>query len=84
MQIGHPLLLFPLPPVLIYRAGQRLAKRKARKEQLVKFDFCPMTSECSTAQKVRKSQQSPARALAGAALIEQNGLGPRPAAREGT
>ena len=29
--------------------GQRLAKRKARKEQLVKFDFCPITSECSTA-----------------------------------
>ena len=29
--------------------GQRLAKRKARKEQLVKFGLCPMTSECSTA-----------------------------------
>ena len=36
--------------------GQRLAKRKARKEQLVKFDFCPITSECSTAYNVRKSQ----------------------------
>ena len=63
--------------------GQRLAKRKARKEQLVKFRFCPMTSECSTAQKVRKSQQSPARVPVGAALIGQNGLEPRPAAREG-
>ena len=67
----------PRPP------GQRLAKRKARKEQLVKFDFCPMTSECSTAQKVRKSQQSPARAHVEAALTEQNGLAPRPAAWEG-
>ena len=37
--IGHPLLLFPLPLVLIYRAGQRLAKRKARKEKLVKSGF---------------------------------------------
>ena len=63
--------------------GQRLAKRKARKEQLVKFDFCPMTSECSTAQKVRKSQQSPARAHADVTLTEQNGLAPRPAARQG-
>ena len=50
------------PPPQLPR--QRLAKRKARKEQLVKFDFCPMTSECSTAHKVRKFQQSPARALA--------------------
>ena len=63
--------------------GQRLAKRKARKEQLVKFDFCPMTSECSTAQKVRKSDKGPARALVGAALTEQNRLEPRPAARQG-
>ena len=63
--------------------GQRLAKRKARKEQLVKFDFCPMTSECSTAQKVRKSDKGPARALVGAALTEQNSLEPRPAARQG-
>ena len=47
--------------------GQRLAKRKARKEKLVKFSLCPMTSECSTAQKVRKSQQSPARVPVGAA-----------------
>ena len=46
--------------------GQRLAKRKARKEQLVKFGLCPMTSECSTAHKVRKSEQGPARAPAGA------------------
>ena len=67
----------PRPP------RQRLAKRKARKESLVKFSLCPMTSECSTAYWVRKSDESPARALAGAALIEQNGLGPRPAAREG-
>ena len=67
----------PRPP------RQRLAKRKARKEQLVKFDFCPMTSECSTAQKVRKSDKGPARALVGAALTEQNSLEPRPAARQG-
>ena len=33
----------PWPP------RQRLAKRKARKEKLVKFGLCPMTSECSTA-----------------------------------
>ena len=67
----------PRPP------RQRLAKRKARKEQLVKFGLCPMTSERSTAYWVRKSDESPARALAGAALIEQNGLEPHPAAREG-
>ena len=63
--------------------GQRLAKRKARKEKLVKFGLCPMTSECSTAYRVRKSDESPARALVGAASTEQNGLGPRPAARQG-
>ena len=62
--------------------GQRLAKRKARKEQLVKFDFCPMTSECSTAYNVRKFQQGPARVLVGAALIGQDGLGPRPVVQE--
>ena len=50
--------------------GQRLAKRKARKESLVKFGLCPMTSECSTAQKVRKSGESPARAPVGAAVTE--------------
>ena len=45
MQIGHPLLLFPLPLVLIYRAGQRLAKRKARKEKQVKSGFAaPMNA----------------------------------------
>ena len=33
--------------------GQRLAKRKARKEQLVKFGLCPMTSLFSTAYQVR-------------------------------
>ena len=66
----------PRPP------GQRLAKRKARKEQLVKFDFCPTTSECSTAYNVRKPQQSPARAPVGAAITEQNGLGPRPVVQE--
>ena len=63
--------------------GQRLAKRKARKEQLVKFGLCPMTSECSTAYEVRRSQQSPARALVGIALTEQDRLEPRPAAWEG-
>ena len=67
----------PRPP------RQRLAKRKARKEQLVKFGLCPIPSKCSTAYRVRKSQQSPARAPAGAASTEQNGLGPHPAAREG-
>ena len=67
----------PRPP------GQRLAKRKARKEQLVKFDFCPTTSECSTAHNVRKSQQSPARAPVGITLTEQHSLEPRPAARQG-
>ena len=64
-------------------SGQRLAKRKARKEQLVKFGLCPMTSERSTAYWVRKSDESPARALVGAALIEQDSLGPHPAARQG-
>ena len=67
----------PRPP------RQRLAKRKARKEQLVKFSLCPMTEGCSTAQKVRKSQQSPARAHVEAALTEQDSLAPRPAARQG-
>ena len=62
--------------------GQRLAKRKARKEQLVKFRFCPTTELCSTAYKVRKSQQGPARAPVGAALTEQNGLGPHPVVQE--
>lgn len=50
MQIGHPLLLFPLPLVLIYRAGQRLAKRKARKEKQVKSGFAaPMNAMPPTA-----------------------------------
>ena len=35
------------PPPRLPR--QRLAKRKARKEQLVKFSLCPIPSECSTA-----------------------------------
>ena len=39
------------PPPQLPR--QRLAKRKARKEQLVKFRFCPMTSLFSTAYQVR-------------------------------
>ena len=63
--------------------GQRLAKRKARKESLVKFSLCPTTSECSTAYNVWKSQQGSDRALVGAALIGQDRLGPRPAARQG-
>ena len=67
----------PRPP------RQRLAKRKARKEQLVKFSLCPIISECSTAHNVRKSQQSPARAPVGAASTEQNRLEPHPAARQG-
>ena len=65
------------PPPRLPR--QRLAKRKARKEPLVKCGLCPTTSEFSTAQKVRKSDGSPARALVGAASIEQNSLAPRPA-----
>ena len=67
----------PRPP------GQRLAKRKARKEELVKFSLCPIPSECSTAYRVRNSHESPARAPADITSTEQNGLGPRPAAREG-
>ena len=67
----------PRPP------GQRLAKRKARKEKLVKFGLCPIPSECSTAYHVRKSEQNPARAPVGAASTEQDSLAPRPAAREG-
>ena len=70
---GNP----PRPP------KQRLAKQKARKEELVKFGLCPMTELCSTAYWVRKSDESPARALVGAASTEQNGLEPHPAAREG-
>ena len=67
----------PRPP------RQRLAKRKARKESLVKFSLCPIPSECSTAYNVRKSQQSPARVPAEAASTEQDRLEPRPAARQG-
>ena len=63
--------------------GQRLAKRKARKEELVKFSLCPTSELCSTAYNIRKSQQSPARALADITSTEQNSLVPRPAAREG-
>ena len=62
---------------------QRLAKRKARKEELVKFGLCPMTALCSTAYWVRKSAESPARVPAEAVSTEQNGLEPRPAARQG-
>ena len=63
--------------------GQRLAKRKARKEQLVKFSLYPMPSECSTAHRVPKPQQNPARALVGVTSTEQDRLEPRPAARQG-
>ena len=50
MQIGHPLLLFPLPLVLIYRAVQRLAKRKVREEKQVKSGFAaPMNAMPPTA-----------------------------------
>ena len=62
---------------------QRLAKRKARKESLVKFSLCPMTSECSTAYTVRRSAESPARAPAGAASTEQDRLEPHPVVRQG-
>ena len=67
----------PRPP------RQRLAKRKARKESLVKFGFCPMTSLFSTAYWVRKSNESPARVPAETASIEQDSLAPHPAARQG-
>ena len=67
----------PQPP------RQRLAKRKARKESLVKFGLCPMTSECSTAYTVRRSAESPARAPAGAASTEQDRLEPHPVVRQG-
>ena len=67
----------PWPP------RQRLAKRKARKESLVKFGLCPIISECSTAYKVRKPAKSPARAHADITSTEQNSLEPRPAARQG-
>ena len=63
--------------------GQRLAKRKARKEELVKFSLCPTSELCSTAYNVRKSQQSPARAPADVTSTEQNSLAPHPAARQG-
>ena len=66
----------PRPP------RQRLAKRKARKEQLVKFRFCPTTSECSTAYWVRKSDESPARAHADVTSTEQNRLEPHPVVQE--
>ena len=66
----------PRPP------RQRLAKRKARKEELVKFRFYPTTELCSTAYNVRKSQQGPARALVEAASIEQDRLEPRPVVQE--
>ena len=67
----------PQPP------RQRLAKRKARKEQLVKSGLCPISELCSTAYRVRKSDENPARAPVGAALIEQDRLVPHPAARQG-
>ena len=67
----------PRPP------GQRLAKRKARKEEPVKFGLCPVTSECSTGYRVRRSQPGPARAHADVTSSEQDSLVPRPAAREG-
>ena len=46
--------------------GERLAKRKAREESLVKFGFCPISSEFSTGYYVRGSDGHSARALAGA------------------
>ena len=67
----------PWPP------RQRLAKRKARKESLVKFRFCPTTELCSTAYYARKSDGSPARAHADITSTEQTSLEPRPAARQG-
>ena len=68
----------PLPRL----PGQRLAKRKARKEHLVKFDLCPVTSECSTGYRVRRSAEDPARAHAEAASTEQNSLAPHPVVQE--
>ena len=63
--------------------GQRLAKRKARKEELVKFGLCPIPSECSTAYYARRSDKSPARVSADVTSTEQNRLEPHPAARQG-
>ena len=62
--------------------GQRLAKRKARKEELVKFGLCPIPSECSTARRVRNSHESPARAPVGITSTEQDSLGPHPVVQE--
>ena len=56
----------PRPP------GQRLAKRKARIEELVKFRFCPMRERCSTGQVVRELDRHPARVHA-----EAGGFGDR-------
>ena len=42
-----------------------------------------MSSKCSTAHKVRRSRQGPARAPADITLTEQDRLGPRPAVRQG-
>ena len=42
---GYPLLLFPLPLTLPRRTRQRLAKRKARKEKLVKYDLATHRSQ---------------------------------------
>ena len=51
-----------LPPRV---PGERLAKRKAREEELVKFGFCPMTEECGTGYGVRGLAEGPARVLVG-------------------
>ena len=46
----------PRPP------RQRLAKRKARKEQLVRFGFCLTSELCGTGKVVRELDRHPARA----------------------
>ena len=51
--------------------------------KMVKFRFCPTTELCSTGYGVRRFDRHPTRAHVEAASTEQNGLAPRPAARQG-
>ena len=45
--------------------GERLAKRKAREEELVKFGVCPMSEGCGTGRGVRGFDWHSARAYVG-------------------
>ena len=42
VQIGHPLLLFPLPLILICGISQRVAKRNAREQKYADSVFRPV------------------------------------------